>query len=245
MNKIKYIAIIATTFLFMLAMPVFANNYPQPTGFVVDEANVIPDDFQKTLEDRLSQYEKDTGNEVAVVMVKSLGDESVEEYAENLFERWKIGKEKQDNGVLFLSAIDDRKMRIEVGYGNEEKLTDIEAGRIIEQVKPYYKESKYAEGAGAAVNGIVEQLSGGQILDGVATASAEPASVDDGAILLFLLLLFIGVPVFLALLAFSPFTEFGGSGGWGIGSTGGSSDSGGFGGFGGGSSGGGGASGGW
>lgn len=247
MNKIKYlIGLIIVALLFFILVPfVFAKNYPQHKGYVNDFADVLSQEYEAQLETKLREYEEKTTIEIAVVTVKSLNGESVEEYTINLAEEWKVGKAKEDNGVIFLTAINDRKTRIEVGYGNEEKLTDIESGRILDNITPYYKEGKYEEGIGAGVNGIVEQLSNDQILDGVATASAETTNVDGNGLILLILLLILGVPLFLILLAYSPYTEFGGSGAWGIGSSSGGSSGDGFGGFGGGSFGGGGASRGW
>ena len=72
-------------------------------------------DFQKSLEEELGDFEKETTAEITVVTIESLGDDSIEEYAVRLFEQWKIGKKEKDNGILLLIAKKERKVRIEVG----------------------------------------------------------------------------------------------------------------------------------
>jgi uncharacterized protein len=107
------------------------------------------------LESKLAAYEKETGNEIAIALVKSLNEEPVEDAAVNLFAQWKIGKKGKDTGVLILAAIEDRKVRLEVGYGLEPKLTDARAGEIIRnEIAPAFKQGKYSEGLDAAITKI-------------------------------------------------------------------------------------------
>ena len=149
MNRIKYLIgliIVGLAFLLLVPLVFGKTSYPNYKGYVNDFADVLSPQYEQQLETKLREYEEKTTNEIAVVTVKNLNGESVEEYTINLAEQWKVGKAKEDNGVIFLTAIDDRKTRIEVGYGNEEKLTDIEAGRILDGVTPYYKEGKYEAG---------------------------------------------------------------------------------------------------
>ncbi len=255
--------------LFVAVKTVYGVSYPNYKGYVNDFADIIPQDVEQRLENKLSDYEKKTTYEIAVVTVKSLDGLTVEDYSIGLAEKWKVGKADADNGVIFLTAVDDRKTRIEVGNGIEDKLTDIESGRILDKVTPYYKEGKYGDGVETGVNKITAELTGDQILDGIATESAATTDSNDVSpwVILIILLVVFGIPGLLALAA-SPYTPIGGQGTSGITgiyvptvsrSTGsrdsffskGSSDStpsggfGSFGGFGGGSFGGGGASRGW
>jgi uncharacterized protein len=97
-----------------------------------------------------------------VVTVKSLEGDSVDDYAVRLFEKWKIGKKDKDNGVLFLVALDDRKMRIEVGYGLEPLITDGRAGRIRDNdVIPRFKDNDYEGGITAGVASIEKYIRDG------------------------------------------------------------------------------------
>lgn len=122
-------------------------HYPEPTGFVVDEADVITEATQIRLEKVLSDFERDTGNELAVVTVKSLGGLDIDSYSIHLAELWKVGKRGSDNGVIFLIAVEDRKVKIEVGRGLEAVITDAKAGQILDKsVVPNFKVGSWEEG---------------------------------------------------------------------------------------------------
>ncbi len=140
---------------------VFAAHIPAPTGYVNDFIGVLTAKERETLETDLAGYQESTGNEIAIALIKSLDGDSVEEFAVRTFEEWKIGKKGKDNGILFLAAIDDRKMRIEVGYGLEPYLTDGEAGELLRTaVTPAFRAGKYGEGVMRAVESIKRELSG-------------------------------------------------------------------------------------
>jgi uncharacterized protein len=117
-------------------IPAFAQDFPNPVGYVNDFGYLLNSDTASRLEDRLVALEKDTSAELAVVTLLSLDDRTIEEAAVALFEQWSIGKKGQDNGVLFLIAYDDAagryRYRIEVGYGLEAVITDGRAGRILD-----------------------------------------------------------------------------------------------------------------
>lgn len=134
-------------------MPVWAQSFPSLTGYVNDSAGLLSPEGKAELEAKLAQLEKDTTAQVFIATVKSLEGDSIEDYASRLFENWKIGQKGKDNGVLFLVALDDHKIRIEVGYGLEPVITDGRAGRIRdEDVIPLFKKNDYEGGikAGAA-----------------------------------------------------------------------------------------------
>jgi uncharacterized protein len=137
-------------------------NFPEYQGFVNDYAGLLSPAVKTQLDAKLSQLEIDTTAEVAVVTVKSLEGDSVDDYAVRLFEKWKIGKKDKDNGVLFLVALDDRKMRIEVGYGLEPLITDGRAGRIRDNdVIPRFKDNDYEGGIMAGVASIEKYIRDG------------------------------------------------------------------------------------
>ncbi|MFM2357904.1 MAG: hypothetical protein RJA61_641 [Candidatus Parcubacteria bacterium] len=128
-----------------------------PQGFVNDYANLLAVEEKTELESVLTQFEKDSSNEISVVTIKSLQGDTIENYAEKLFQEWGIGKAKDDNGVLLLIALEDREMRIEVGYGLEGALPDATASSIIRNtLTPAFQEENYYEGISSAV---VEMIS--------------------------------------------------------------------------------------
>jgi uncharacterized protein len=122
-----------------LALPsgaALAQEYPSPQGYVNDFAGLMSPTAESGLDSQLQQFADETSVEIAVVTVADLGGTTIEDYAVTLFERWGIGQEDVDNGVLFLYAqageVNDRHWRIEVGYGMEPYITDAQAGRILD-----------------------------------------------------------------------------------------------------------------
>lgn len=225
-------------------------SFPDFTAPVVDAANVVPDDAEQRISAELLDYQRRSGNQIAVAVVKTTGDESLEDYSIDLARKWGVGEEEKDNGVLVLIAFEDRKLRIEVGRGLEGDLTDLESGRIIrEQMAPRMRDGDIAGAIEAATQSIRVALG-----DTSATAPAplvEAPSEDEGFPLAALpVLIFIGISVissfgrrrrrfgWMTPLVYG--TVFSGSGSSSSGSSGG-----GFSGGGGGSFGGGGASGSW
>ncbi len=101
-----------------------------PKGFVSDFAGMFTLEQRISLEDKLAEFQRATGSEIAVVTIKSLEGDTIENFAVELFAEWGIGQFKMDNGVLFLISKDDRKVRIEVGYGLEPHLTDARTSAI-------------------------------------------------------------------------------------------------------------------
>lgn len=248
MSKRISILLIAAIFLPVILWAAM----PDPTGFVTDAAGVMDPGVKSRLESFLSSFEKQTGIEVAVATVPSLDGRPVEDYAVDIFERWGIGKKGKNNGVLFIVAPNERKMRIEVGYGLEGAINDALAGRILDgAVVPKFKEGDISGGIAAGALAIVDTIVAKENLnfDEKMTIN-EPGPADSrpgegggplstlGKILILLVLgyVFIRHP-WLLLFFLSSGGSRGGSGGGGF--------SGGFGGFGGGMSGGGGASRGW
>lgn len=230
----------------------------RPKGFVNDFAGVISDSEEQMMESLLGNVKTKTGAEVAVVSVKSLDGESIERYAVDLFAQWGIGQKGKDNGVLFLIAPKERKMRIEVGYGLEGALPDGLAGDIRDSyVLPAFRQGDYGKGVlngTVAICSVIGKEYGVSFIDGGSEAykkfgmTSRPRKRRGGFLRFIMLLIFFFF--FRGRYWFLPFM-FGGysgrrgywSGGSSYGGNGGFS--GGFGGFGGGSSGGGGASGGW
>ena len=127
----------------LLCVPLVAQApLPEPTGFINDYAGVLNAGVRGQLEAIAVELKQKTKAEVAVAVVKSLEGDSVENYANVLAEQWGVGDE-EDRGVLLLLAIDDRKLRIEVGYGIEPILPDGRAGEIREQMRPALQAGDY------------------------------------------------------------------------------------------------------
>lgn len=226
---------------------------PEFTAPVVDDAGVVPDDVQRTVDAQLEAYEQRSGRQIAVAVVESTGGASIEDYTIDLAREWGVGTEGEDDGVLLLLAYDDRRMRIEVGRGVEGELTDLEAGRIIrEQLRPRLQAGDVGGAVVAGTQAIRAALG-----DDTAAAPVAPPSRDerdDDRV---------GLPVWIVPLLFlflgglggigrrrrgswaGPMILGGMLGGMGRGGFGGGGGFGGFGGGGGGGFGGGGASGDW
>jgi uncharacterized protein len=126
---------------------VFAENIPQPEGWVNDFANVISPDYRDKLSALIQEVEEKTSAEIAVVTIDSIAPYDEKEYARMLFDNWKPGKRGKDNGVLVLLAIKERRWRIETGYGVEGILPDGLCGEIGRNyMVPYFKQGKYSDG---------------------------------------------------------------------------------------------------
>ncbi len=232
--------------LFLAALPAAAaDNVPGARGYVTDAAGAMGEWAPKT-EALCRRIEAATTAEVVALTVRSTAPLPASQYAQEVFDRWKIGKKGKDNGVLVLVAVDDRKMWITTGYGVEGVLPDGKVGAIRDRVMlPAFRQGRFGEGIYLGVAAI------GQVLGAGTGAPVEKKRRYGGVPVPFLLFaLAVGVLLLRSLFA-GPFGSyrrggghyggFGGFGGFGGGGFGG----GGFGGFGGGSSGGGGAGGGW
>lgn len=165
--------------LLLLLFPSTALAYTSPgnpTGRVNDFANVLSADAKSSLEELLNGYEQKNGHQIAVAIIPELKDETIETYAEKLYQEWGIGQKGKDNGALFLVSIKDREMRVEVGYGLEGDLTDIEAKNIVANVvPPYFRSSDYNEGVRAGVVAMMQAI-GGEITASEAAGPARNAS---------------------------------------------------------------------
>ena len=134
---------------------------PYLSGHVNDTAAMIPAAVRERIEGQLAAFEKATGAQVAVLTVPALNGDPIEDYSIKVAQTWKLGRKGVDDGVLFLVARDDRRMRIEVGYGLETKLTDAQCGRILDDVvRPAFKRGDYGGGIAAGVNAITGAIEG-------------------------------------------------------------------------------------
>lgn len=169
---------VAAVLLFALCAPAFAVDVPYLTGRVVDDANILSEGARQRITSSIKAHEDATTDQIVVLTVPTIQPESIEDYAVKVFESWKLGQKGKDNGVLIVVVPQDRKMRIEVGYGLESTLTDGACGQIIRAVMtPAFKANDYDKGVEDGVAAIVAQLEGRGTLP---AASPETSSHSGG-----------------------------------------------------------------
>jgi uncharacterized protein len=155
--------VLATLLLALLAVPGAAalSVPPPPDRRVNDYAGALPPADRDRLEQQLIAREAASRNQVVVAVFRSLEGESLEEYSIRLAQAWRIGQKGLDNGVIFLVFLDDRKMRIEVGYGLEGSLTDAISSSILRDVvAPRFREGRTADGIAAGLDAIDRAIAG-------------------------------------------------------------------------------------
>lgn len=154
-----------------------ARAVPFLAGRVVDEAAMIPPAARERIEARLRDLEQATGAQVAVLTVETLEGDPLEEFTMRVADTWKLGGQERDDGVLFFVARADRKMRLEVGYGLEDRLTDLRSGRILDEVvKPRFKAGDFEGGIEEGVKAVEAVIRGGEAATAVPAAPAQPGS---------------------------------------------------------------------
>jgi uncharacterized protein len=246
---ITFSASVSLWLIFIGSTVVCAQDFPdpmQPPRLINDYANLIPNDQEKILENKLRAYNDSSSTQISIVVISSTGAYDVGDYTLKLAQdsRWKVGQAGKNNGIIILIAKDDHTAFIATGYGMEATVTDAMAKRIIEEnIIPNFRNYQYYQGLDEATNIIIQLAKGEYQSDGQSTKSNGLSGK-----LIFYLIIFI-VMIVLASRKRGRRSYYGGgygswgrSGGFGGGSFGGSS---GFGGFGGGSFGGGGAGGKW
>jgi uncharacterized protein len=236
-----------------LAPAAMAYTFPALTGRVVDDAGIINPPTRASIEAKAKELEDKSGIQLVVATVKSLEGGDIESFANQLFRSWKLGEAKKNNGVLLLVAPNERKVRIEVGYGLEGTLTDALSSVIISSaIVPRFKSGDYSTGIERGVDGIIAVLTT-DAAEWHAKAKVRQDSPSGNGFPIILFIVLVIVVIYLIRNAGPPGAGPGGRGGvifmpggfgGGFGGGGGGFDGGGFSG-GGGSSGGGGASGGW
>jgi uncharacterized protein len=177
---------------------------------VHDEAHILKPETVDQLEKELKAYEDSTSNQIAILLVQSLDGEVLEEYSIRIVEKWKLGTKEKDNGVLLLVAIDDHKMRIEVGHGLEGVLTDAQSNRIIRnEMAPNFRRGDYDAGILAAVDGIIKSIGGEYKADDISDTEGSGDSLGEKILM--------GIFVFGILGLFTSFAIFSkGCASWGL-----------------------------
>jgi uncharacterized protein len=233
----------------------YAQNVPQPVGWVNDFAQVIDQVSADKLSSLIEEVEQKTSTEIAVVTINSIAPDDEIEYARLLFDNWKPGKKRKDNGVLVLLAVKERRWRIETGYGVEGILPDGRCGEIGRNyMVPYFKEGNYSEGLYQGIRAIANIIAKDAQVTLATLGNFEEIKSEKQSALatsdsLATVIIFMVIMLFIWISNLGAHRNryygggyYGGSWGGGFGGGGGG---GGFGGFGGGGGGGGGAGGGF
>ncbi len=251
------VIVLAFILIFAVSFTAYGLNPFRINQYVTDNAGLMPETERNQLSILLADYAKQTGNQLLVVTIPGLEEEDLIDFTENLFALNKPGQKGKDNGLILLIALQERQIRIEVGYGLEGPVPDGKAGAIIrEQITPYFKAGDYVSGIKSGVYALINTITPDYALPANQLPSVRVERRHSRGSLPGTLI------IILIMIVFSIFSGsqtnrrryrrgysqpwFWGGGGFGGGSSGGSSFGGG-GGFsgGGGSFGGGGASGGW
>ncbi|WP_259071573.1 TPM domain-containing protein [Mucilaginibacter sp. X4EP1] len=261
-----------TIIFFSLLLTGFIANAQQlpakSNTLVTDYTNTLSAADQQQLEQKLVAFDDSTSTQIAVVIIKSVGEYDIDDYGQKLGRAWGIGQQGKNNGILILVAADDRKVTIQTGYGAEGAVPDVITHQIIQNdIVPHFKQNDYYGGLNAATDNLIKYMKGEYKSPN--KPKQNSATDDDntggyialGIIVLVILIVIFrrggggGGQIYGGRGSASPFWWFlggsllgGSGGGWGGFSNGGGNDSGGggdFGGFGGGDFGGGGSSGSW
>jgi uncharacterized protein len=142
-----------------LVLGAYALTFPQLTGRVVDEAGIFNPAAKTALEQKLAEFEAKTTGQLVVVTLKSLQGTSIEDYGYQLGRHWGIGQKEKNSGALVIVAPNERKVRIEVGYGLEGQLTDAVSRLIIENsIVPRFRAGDFVGGINRGVDDIIQAL---------------------------------------------------------------------------------------
>jgi uncharacterized protein len=160
--------LVVITFLLTATVSVFAQRAVPSQGgyFIHDDANVLSQQDKAMLEYLVKAEDDSTSNQIAVLIIPSLDGDDIDSYSFRVAKEWKLGDDKKDNGILWLIAIKERQMRIEVGRGLEGVLTDAQSSRIDRnRVAPYFRQGDYSTGVKEGVVAIIQTVKGEYVND--------------------------------------------------------------------------------
>lgn len=162
----KLLFLISFFLLFFGMQTSWAFDIPEkPQNFVNDYTSTLTIEQKSSLETKISNFEKQTTNEIAIVIIPSLDGDTVENVAQDIFTKWGIGKKDKNNGVLVLIAMAEHKTRIHTGYGVEGNLTDIGTSYMQSEIMtPAFREGNYFSGIDGTLDKIIESLNGNNIV---------------------------------------------------------------------------------
>jgi len=157
----KKILLFFVLLVYCLPFPAYGLDIPRLQGYVNDYAGMISPSAKSKIEQGLSAFEQSDSTQIVILTVPSLEGEDIEQFGIKVGEAWKIGQKGKDNGAILIVSKQERKMRIEVGYGLEGRLTDLTAGRIIDLViKPRFQQGDFDGGFIAGVSSMIAATRG-------------------------------------------------------------------------------------
>lgn len=181
--------LLALLALLLVALPAAALDVPRPQGYVTDSAGLLSAATEQKLENFLEEFERSDSTQLTVLTIPSLEGEALEEYALRVAESWKIGQKGKDNGALLLVAKAEKQMRIEVGRGLEGRLTDLLAGRILDnELRPRFRNGDFDGGIAAGVVGMAQAVRGEYKGSGKTAAARKGKGMPWWIFLLFFVL---------------------------------------------------------
>jgi uncharacterized protein len=205
--------------ILLFATSVFAAiNFPALSGRVVDEAHILSPETIASLSEQLENYERGTGNQIVIVTIASLEGYDISDYGYQLGRKWQIGQKGRNNGALLIIAPSEHKVRIEVGYGLEELLTDTASSSIIQNIIiPKFREGKMEQGVIDGTQAMLDVLGGKGIP--AQMGNEKPSGIQLILMLIFMFLFFrfsMRHPFLAAMILAHNSSRFGGSrsGGW-------------------------------
>jgi uncharacterized protein len=205
-SLLKYLTLLASFFIFSWTYSIQADQFNSKTddlvtipplkAFVTDLTNTLTPEQKYSLESQLRSYESAKGTQIAVLIIPTTQPESIEQYSIRVVDQWKLGRKKIDDGILLLIAKDDRRLRLEVGYGLEGALNDVTAKRIISDIMtPYFKQGMFFEGINAGLSNVIKIINGESLPPSHSSNANNPNFSDglDGALIIaFMVAMFVG-----------------------------------------------------
>lgn len=197
----RWASVLLAGFLLFVSGVAHGRDVPPLTARVNDTAGLLSATSRQRLEQRLAQYEGATGQQFALLTIDTLAGDALEDFSIRTVEAWKLGKKGVDEGLLLLVVRDDRKVRIEVGYGLEGSVTDAVSSRVIREViQPAFRRSDYSAGIEGAFERLMQAASPGKVPPAPAgtpqPAPARGQGRSSGSIVgLVLFLLFFVLPL--------------------------------------------------
>ncbi len=165
---------------------------PLLSGRVIDQANLLQPQQKQALEQKLTTLEQSKGSQVVVLTIPTTQPETIEQYSIRVAEQWKIGRQEIDDGIIILIAKNDRKMRIEVGYGLEGAIPDAEAFRIIQDyMKPAFQQGNFYQGISQAVDAVIAKINNEPLPKPTISSTSSSNEADGEFFIILLFILFI------------------------------------------------------
>lgn len=183
-----------TILILLSTSEIWALDVPSLKARVNDHARMLGSGVARQLESVLADLERTDGTQIVLLTIESLRGDSLEDFSIRVVDKWKLGQKGFDNGVLLLIAKRDRKIRIEVGYGLEGKLTDLVAGRIIRNViTPQFKMGRFDQGIIEGISAIIGTIRGEFTAPRTTHRSRDGTGVSSGIVALVALIFFINM----------------------------------------------------